>query len=42
MRELLDLAATGRINGVIARRSFSQINEAIAGRVEGRTVLDME
>jgi propanol-preferring alcohol dehydrogenase len=46
MRELLDLAAMGRIKGVIARRPFSQINEAIAdliaGRVEGRTVLEME
>lgn len=45
MRELLQLAATGRIKGVINRRPFSQINDAIAdliaGRVEGRTVLDL-
>jgi propanol-preferring alcohol dehydrogenase len=45
MRELLNLAASGRIKGVIARRPFVQINEAIAdliaGRVEGRTVLEM-
>jgi len=45
MRELLSLAATGRIKGVIARRPFSQINEAIAdliaGRALGRTVLEM-
>ena len=45
MRELLNLAATGRIKGVIARRPFAQINEAfadlIAGRVEGRTVLEI-
>jgi propanol-preferring alcohol dehydrogenase len=45
MRELLNLAASGRIKGVISRRPFAQINEAIAdliaGRVEGRTVLEM-
>jgi propanol-preferring alcohol dehydrogenase len=45
MRELLKLAAAGQIKGVIDRRPFSQINEAIAdliaGRVEGRIVLDL-
>jgi propanol-preferring alcohol dehydrogenase len=45
MRELLALAATGKIKGVINLRPFDAINEAIAdliaGTVEGRTVLDL-
>ena len=45
MRELLALAATGKIKGVINLRPFAAINAAIAdliaGKVEGRTVLDL-
>ena len=45
MRALLALAAAGKIKGVINRRPFEMVNAAIAdlvaGKVEGRTVLDL-
>jgi propanol-preferring alcohol dehydrogenase len=45
MNELLQLAATGKIKGIINTRSLDQINGAIAdlvaGKVDGRTVLDL-
>jgi propanol-preferring alcohol dehydrogenase len=45
MRELLAIAARGKIKGMINLRPFASINEAIAdlvaGKVEGRTVLDL-
>ena len=44
MNELLQLAANGKIKGVISTRSLDEVNIAIAdlqtGKVEGRTVLD--
>lgn len=45
MNEMLSLAATGKIKGVINVRPFSAINGAlsdlVSGTVEGRTVLDL-
>ena len=44
MNELLQLAANGKIKGVISTRSLDEVNIAITdlqtGKVEGRTVLD--
>ena len=43
MSELLQLAAHGKIKGVISGKSLDEVNSAIAdlqaGRAEGRTVL---
>jgi propanol-preferring alcohol dehydrogenase len=45
MNELLALAASGKVKGVINAVPFVEINDAltalIEGRVEGRTVLTM-
>jgi propanol-preferring alcohol dehydrogenase len=44
MNELLQLAANGKIKGVISTRSLDEVNIAIAdlqtGKAQGRTVLD--
>jgi D-arabinose 1-dehydrogenase-like Zn-dependent alcohol dehydrogenase len=44
MSELLQLAANGKIKGVISTRSLDEVNIALAdlqaGKAAGRTVLD--